>query len=196
MAMTHTSIKHSASIQGRFKHEKRIDFHRIQRQKKCRFIFFEMRSMNSNLSSNLPFYLSAAAVLMLLHGCTPRINQHGKVLEADVVRELKAHHHKKDDVLKLLGSPTSVDLFDENTWFYHSKKTETTSFFLPETLEERTLTVRFNSDNTIEELKLSQGSKKDIQIVQRETEVVEPEESILEQIFGSFSRFNEREDKP
>ncbi len=96
----------------------------------------------------------------------------------------------------MLGSPTSTDLFDQNVWLYDSKRTETTSFFLPETLMQKTLLIRFNQSGIIEALKFVNENSKDIQIVDRETEIVEPEESILEQIFGSFSRFNEREEKP
>ncbi|MGN6670319.1 MAG: outer membrane protein assembly factor BamE [Candidatus Nucleicultricaceae bacterium] len=137
---------------------------------------------------------TTALVALTLVGCSPRIDQHGKVLEMKAVEQLHPQKQNKDDVLKLLGTPTSVDLFDPNIWFYHSKRTSTTSFFLPETLEQETLVIRFNSSGYIEAMKFTNEDQKDTTIIQRETEVIEPEESILEQIFGSFSRFNERDE--
>lgn len=174
---------------------KRLTFAQIRGRKKTSEFLIEMRPMRSKLSLVL---LSSASALLLLsfEGCTPRIDQHGKVLEAASIQQLQVGKQNKDEVLKLLGSPTSTDIFDQNVWFYDSKRTETTSFFLPETLMQRTLLVRFDQQGIIDVLKFVDENKKDIQMVDRETEIVEPEESILEQIFGSFSRFNEREEKP
>lgn len=175
--------------------DKKIDICTNQGQKNTSEFLIEMRPMRSKLSLVL---LSSASALFLLsfEGCTPRIDQHGKVLEAASIQQLQVGKQNKDEVLKLLGSPTSTDIFDQNVWFYDSKRTETTSFFLPETLMQRTLLVRFDQQGIIDVLKFVDENKKDIQMVERETEIVEPEESILEQIFGSFSRFNEREEKP
>lgn len=150
--------------------------------------------MHANKNSFTRLFGTTALIALTLVGCSPRIDQHGKVLEMNVVKQLEPQKQNKDDVLKLLGTPISTDMFDPNIWFYHSKRTSTTSFFLPETLEQETLVIRFNNAGYIEAIKFTDEAKDEMTVIQRETEAIEPEESILEQIFGSFSRFNEREE--
>src|SRR5262249_46971357 len=96
----------------------------------------------------------------------------------------------KDQVVKILGSPSSVGVFDANAWYYISKRTSQTAFFLPTTTDQQVYIVDFTKDAVV-----SAADHKGL----KDTEKLKPapgatpapgrELSFLEQILGNLGRF-------
>ncbi len=96
----------------------------------------------------------------------------------------------KDEVLDILGSPSSVVSLDQNTWIYMSSAIKKVAFFKPEELDRDVLTIRFNDYNqvaSIERLNKQQG--KQIEVNADETTTSGNEPGFFEKYFGGVGMF-------
>ena len=145
----------------------------------------------SHLSKSLCGVLVAAA----LSACTPSLQVHGNELDPELLAEIRAGESTQDDVIDLLGSPSSVAMFDGESWFYISERTEKTAFFSPEIKEREVVVFRFDGDGIVSDIE-SRGleSARAIQPVDRETPTAGNEVTILEQLIGNFGRYNTEEE--
>jgi outer membrane protein assembly factor BamE (lipoprotein component of BamABCDE complex) len=74
----------------------------------------------------LKFLLTIAPIL-LLSSCVVHVKDHGYEQNADNFAKLKVNQSTKEDVLDLLGSPSTTDSFNEDSWYYVSVKTKKVS---------------------------------------------------------------------
>ena len=73
--------------------------------------------------------LSAA---VLAASCSPVINNRGNEPNPVLLVQIEPGVQSKEDVMRMLGSPSSQAMFEEETWFYISGKQEQVAFFAPE----------------------------------------------------------------
>ncbi|WP_085783415.1 outer membrane protein assembly factor BamE [Candidatus Nucleicultrix amoebiphila] len=139
--------------------------------------------------------LSTVSVSIFLSACSARIDQRGKIIDDANVEKVKIGAHTREDVFRVLGSPTDIESFDKNTWLYIYRRTETVSFFDPKILEEKVLKVTFDREGLVQTIKYLDEKGREIEPVQRETPYIEAERSALEQVFGSFGRIGKDEKK-
>ena len=94
-----------------------------------------------------------------------------------------------NDVMDILGSPSTTSAIDASTWYYIFSKAETIAFYRPEVTDRRVLAVSFGEDNKVNILKyygLEDG--KIISYVDRTTPTRGRELTILQQLFGNLGR--------
>ncbi len=94
----------------------------------------------------------AAAALAMLGACAPRVATLGNALQEEQLAKLKPGQSKAQ-VRRSLGSPSSIALFDKNTWYYISKREESYAFFKPRVKKQKVLIVRFNNVGTVKEIR-------------------------------------------
>lgn len=131
------------------------------------------------------------AVALSVVACSPRIDSRGNLPDPDKLAEIKPGKHSRGDVAEILGSPSSIGVFDQETWYYISKRTEAVAFFEPEVAERQVIIVRFNKKGVVtgvETLGLEQGHGVDP--VDRETPTAGAELTIMQQLLGNMGRFN------
>src|SRR5262247_1129978 len=100
----------------------------------------------------LGWLLLASAVA--LAACSPRIDQRGNLLDPDAVLAVQPGIQTKDQVAQLLGTPSTIATFDDKTWYYISKRTETTAFFAPDITDQQVLVVKFDNANVVEKVQM------------------------------------------
>ncbi len=130
----------------------------------------------------------------MLVGCSSRIDHRGKLPDLTEVAKIKADQYTKEDVLRMLGSPSSTTLFDENTWIYYYKVTESLSFFAPQPLEQKLILIRFNMSDKVKEVLIKTTPEEEINPSTDVTPSVGHERPLLHQIFGNFGRAGRKED--
>src|SRR3546814_5404304 len=122
--------------------------------------------------------------------CSPRIDTRGNLPDPDIVSELQPGLHDRDQVAQILGSPSTVGTFDDSTWYYISKRTETVAFFEPETVDQQVLAVHFDDTGVLSEVKVfGYEDGQEIEPVERVTPTSGREITILQQLFGNIGRF-------
>jgi len=132
--------------------------------------------------------LGAAAVA----SCAPSVDQRGNLPNPDKIAEIRAGSTTKDEVAKILGTPSSISVFgNDKSWYYISRRTAQTAFFDPDVLDQQVYIVNFDDQGIVRAVDhrvLEDG--KEITPVARATPAPGRELSFLEQLIGNLGKFN------
>ncbi|MBM3485511.1 MAG: outer membrane protein assembly factor BamE [Alphaproteobacteria bacterium] len=135
--------------------------------------------------------LASTALLAAATGCVPTVDVHGNMPEQDVLDEIQPGIATRETVSEKLGTPSTIAMFEGETWYYVGRKTQTTSFFNPKTLDQRVIVVRFDGRGRVDAVDTINGdAARPVQIVERETPTRGREYTFVEQLLGNIGRFN------
>lgn len=137
------------------------------------------------------FLIALLTSASLITGCAPTIETRGFNAENVQFNQIKPGIHSKRQVQDLLGSPSTIPSFDQNTWYYVSKKTAATSFFTPEVLDQQVTVITFNKKNIVTDIRTYKGEEaKNIKPVDRKTETTGYETGVFREVFSNFGRMS------
>jgi outer membrane protein assembly factor BamE (lipoprotein component of BamABCDE complex) len=145
--------------------------------------------MKKNLSSFRPVLAVALAALGV--ACTPIIEVRGNNPPPEQLAQVKVGASTREDVQALLGTPSNVTPFGEESWHYISAVTEREAFFEPVILERKVVTVVFDRAGMVRAIDnrgLEDG--KDVVPNSRETPTAGKEMTVLQQMMGNVGRFS------
>lgn len=133
-------------------------------------------------------FSSSLLILLLMTGCVATIDQRGKTLNEEQISQLKTGQ-SQEEVLLLIGSPSSSNPFDDKQWHYLTKTTATKSFFTPTVVNQEIIILSFNDDGKLQSIS-SHGPEKTrlVPIESRTTPTTGHDTGFFEQIFGNFGR--------
>lgn len=139
-----------------------------------------------------PAWPAAALVAVLSIGaCSPILDTRGYVPDAAALDQITPGGQTRADVAALLGTPSSVAPFSDDTWIYIQRKTETIAFFTPKVVEQNVVVVEFDGTGLVRDVRrytLADGQV--IDPVTRTTPAPGKELTLLEQLIGNIGRFN------
>lgn len=125
----------------------------------------------------------------------PRIDQRGNRPDEEQVVQINPGVDDKYRVAELIGTPSTVSTFDDRTWYYISKRTETTAFFEPDVMDQQVLAIKFTEDGIVDSMHVyGQEDGRTIAYVDRITPTEGHELTIIQQLFGNLGRFNPKGD--
>ncbi len=128
-----------------------------------------------------------SALGLTVSACSPIVNVRGYVPEQDKVEKLAVGQQNKDEVYTLLGSPSTLATFSEDTWYYISSRTERIGFFEPKTVDRTVLAVKFDDDEKVSNIaKYGLEDGRVVNFVDRTTPTRGKELTFLEQMFGNI----------
>jgi outer membrane protein assembly factor BamE (lipoprotein component of BamABCDE complex) len=147
--------------------------------------------------SNDPLYtnsnllrISVMVFLIMLQSCSNKTIITGNLPDPDLIANIEVGQVSKNEVLELLGSPSTKATFNDNDWYYVSETISTRAFFHPEVINRKVLIIQFDKREIVKRIKqlsLKDGVK--IEMVDRITPTAGKEMTILKQIFGNVGRF-------
>ena len=129
------------------------------------------------------------ALVFLSASCSPIVENRGYVFDEKLLDQIKINETISNDVMDILGSPSTTSAIDASTWYYIYSKAETVAFYHPTVTDRRVLAVSFDDDNKVNNLKyygLEEG--KIISYVDRTTPTRGRELTVLQQLFGNLGR--------
>jgi len=129
------------------------------------------------------------ALVSLVVSCSPIVENRGYVFDEELLDQIKVNETISNDVMDILGSPSTTSAIDASTWYYIYSKAETVAFYHPTVTDRRVLAVSFDDDNKVNNLKyygLEEG--KIISYVDRTTPTRGRELTVLQQLFGNLGR--------
>ena len=124
--------------------------------------------------------------------CSPSVDQRGHLPEPEKLAQIHPGSTTRDQVVKILGTPSSTGVFDDKSWYYISHKTKQVAFFSPETLDQQVYVVNFNGQGVVQSIDhkdLKDG--REIQPAPGATPAPGRELTFLEQVLGNIGRFNQ-----
>jgi outer membrane protein assembly factor BamE (lipoprotein component of BamABCDE complex) len=134
--------------------------------------------------------LAGAAALLLLAACTVSEDQRGNLPDPEKLAQVKPGSTTKEQVVKILGSPSSASTFDDDVWYYISRKTKQVAFLSPTVLDQQVYIVDFDSKGVVRDVghkTLADGAP--ITPAPGATPAPGRELSFLEQLVGNIGRF-------
>lgn len=135
--------------------------------------------------------LGIAVIVVGATGCEEQIDVRGNLPHAKTITSIKPGVHKRQDIEAMLGTPSAVATFDKEIWYYIGGRVKTVSFFTPEVLERKVLTVRFDENGVVESIRSSDAPTETVQVVDRETPTKGKDITILQQLLGNIGRFSD-----
>lgn len=142
-----------------------------------------------------PKVIGAAALALLASaltsGCDTIIDQRGFAATPGSVEKLEVNTQSREDVVRLIGSPSAVATFNPSIWYYISQKQEQFAFFKLQVLEQKVLQLTFNESGRLQSIKnYDLADAKEITMVSRITPTAGKELTVLEQILGNVGSFS------
>ena len=138
-------------------------------------------------------FLMSAALCVVLGACSPTVSQRGNLLETQQLERVEAGTHSRSDVLRLLGSPTTVSPFNDDIWYYIGQETEKRGILDPKVVNERIVAVAFTADGIVESVNDVNADRINIPIERESTPTHGNETGMMEQFLGNLGKFNPQE---
>ena len=156
-----------------------------------------MAQFSSPRRAKLIWAPALAAIAIGLGACAQDISVRGNMPQDADLDRITPGVHSRNDVARLLGSPSTVSTFQDSKWYYIGHKSTEFAFFAPEVLERKVVVVSFNDAGTVEETKtISLSDGQDIDPVDRVTPTEGRKPNFLQEIFGNIGRFGSPDGKP
>ena len=136
------------------------------------------------------FFISVICSFILM-SCAAEVQQHGNKPDTFLLEQIKIGQTSKPEVFSLLGSPSSVTMFEEEAWLYISSKRKQVAFFNPDELEREVVAITFNS-KTDKVSNIFFAQKEDgvpVVISSKETPTSGHSMTVFEQMFSNVGRF-------
>jgi outer membrane protein assembly factor BamE (lipoprotein component of BamABCDE complex) len=133
------------------------------------------------------------AVLLLgviLAGCAVSEDQRGNLPDPDKLAEIHPGSTTKSQVVKILGSPSSAGTFDDDVWYYISRRTKQIAFLSPTVLDQQVFIIDFDDKGVVKDVghrTLADGEH--ISPAPGATPAPGRELSFMEQLIGNIGRF-------
>jgi len=140
----------------------------------------------------VPLILAGALLAPLaLAGCDHIVDQRGFAATPGSVDKIEVGTQSREDIVRLVGSPSAVATFNPNVWYYISQKQETFAFLKSKITEQNVMQLTFNDTGRLQTVrKYDLEDAEHITMVSRITPTAGKEITILEQIMGNVGRFS------
>ncbi|MBD5405674.1 outer membrane protein assembly factor BamE [bacterium] len=133
----------------------------------------------------------AICSVFLLSACLTKEYRSGVPMRASQIEQVKSSTTKKE-VYDLLGSPASVSFVGAEKWFYYTAEGKIFAFLDPMFSKYEVLTVKFNSDDSVNEIKLKNisDSSFDVDLAKKTELPSEIKLNFFQELFGNIGKFN------
>ncbi len=148
---------------------------------------FHRALRKTSLSASIAVALAAAN----LAACAPNVDQRGNLPGPDKLAQIHPGATTRDQVAKILGTPSSTGIFDDKRWYYISRRTSQVAFLDPDLLDQQVYIVNFDDKGVVQGVDhkdLQDG--REIEPAPGATPAPGRELTFLEQVLGNIGRFN------
>ncbi|MBI4183764.1 MAG: outer membrane protein assembly factor BamE [Proteobacteria bacterium] len=139
--------------------------------------------------------LAAVGAALALGACAAdiesRIDTRGNWVRASQIEKVMSGGQTRAEVLELLGTPSSISTFDDQTWYYIGRVTVRQLFFHPTVVDQQVLAVHFDEAGRVAAVdQLGVDKARDIAFVERQTATTGHSEGVIQQLLGNIGRFS------
>jgi outer membrane protein assembly factor BamE (lipoprotein component of BamABCDE complex) len=135
--------------------------------------------------------LAASTLALAASACTPTVSTHGHPLDPEQVTQIKPGVTSREEVTRLLGSPSTIGTFEQERWFYVSQRNEVMSFYKADVTQQDVVRIDFDANGIVSDvhthgLELAQAIEPD----PNRTRTLGNELTAMRQLLGNIGRFN------
>lgn len=128
--------------------------------------------------------------LLALGACAPVKAKRGNMVELHQMQAVKPGETTRSEVLKIMGSPTTVSTFNPNVWYYLGQDTEKRGIFDAKIVNERIVAVVFGGDGLVEKIQEIEEGREAVPIARNKTPTHGNDLTFTQQLLGNLGRFN------
>ena len=133
----------------------------------------------------------ALALAAGLSACAARTANRGNLPTESQLAKIEVGKHDRNQVAKIIGTPSTIGTFDSQVWYYIGRRTEKWGFLDEKVIDQQIVVIYFDQRGVIEHLqRYGKDDIRRIEMVGRVTPTAGHELGIIEQIIGNFGRFN------
>jgi len=139
---------------------------------------------------SLPASITVALAAISLAACVPTVDQRGNLPEPEKLAQIHPGATTRDQVTKILGTPSSIGVFDDKNWYYISRRTKQVAFLDPDVLDQQVYIIKFDNNGVVQGVDhkdLKDG--RNIEPAPGATPAPGRELTFLEQVLGNIGRF-------
>jgi outer membrane protein assembly factor BamE (lipoprotein component of BamABCDE complex) len=127
--------------------------------------------------------------LLAASACTPIVAKRGNAIEDAQLQQIVVGQSTREDVARILGTPTQTGTFDDKSWYYVGQRTEQEAFFDPELKEQTLVTIDFTPEGKVASVR-KRGAElaQKIDPVDRKTPTYGKEMSLMQQLIGNLGK--------
>lgn len=135
--------------------------------------------------------LAASLTLLVMAACTPTVSNHGHQIDPALLAQIQPGTTSREEVTRLLGSPSTIGTFDQESWFYVNQRSEATSFYQADVTQQDVVRIDFDANGIVTDVK-----KHGLEMAQavnpdpNRTRTLGNELTVLQQFVGNIGRFN------
>ena len=97
----------------------------------------------------------------------------------------------KEDVIQILGTPSTIASFDGNTWIYMSSDIKRVAFFSPKEIDRNILRIKFDNNGNVASIaRLNKGNGVDLTPSTEKTDVKGQQPGFFQKYFGGVGQYN------
>lgn len=131
------------------------------------------------------------AALLATAACQPTVATHGHQIDPSQLAQIQPGTTSREEVARLLGSPSTVGTFDKESWFYVSQRSEMMSFYQADITQQDVVRVDFDANGIVTNvgshgLEMAQAVNPD----PNRTRTLGNELTVVQQFIGNIGRFN------
>ncbi len=128
---------------------------------------------------------------MGLATCSPKVDSRGHVDALKQIDQLIVGRSHKQDVMRLLGSPSTTSTFGEERWYYITARKEAFGFLAPKVTQQNVTQITFDADGMVSAIERhGLNERRDIEVTQDITPTEGHQLGFFEQLLGNVGRFN------
>lgn len=131
-------------------------------------------------------------LMILLKGCSLLpVNVVGDMPDETRIKAIKPAKHTKSDVVRLLGTPANITLFEEESWVWVQSKEQMRAILPPKEKERNVLIISFKPDESVKRVsKLALKDAVEVAYDTDETPSYGKDLSVFDEVLGNFGRFS------
>ena len=123
-------------------------------------------------------------------GCEARQSNRGNLPTDTQMSKVEVGKSTKSQVSSVIGTPSTVGTFDDQVWYYISRRTSKWGFLDETVLDQQVLAMYFDEKGTLQHIeRYTMDDSRNIELVSRETPTAGHSLGFFEQILGNFGRF-------
>ena len=136
-------------------------------------------------------YIFILLLLLGLTACEGKEYLRGNIPLESQWNKIIAQQTTQREVLSYIGSPSTVETFGQNIWYYIGQRRTQTAFLKPKIESLKVHIVIFDTNNVVQDKKiLNEETLKKIAYNDDETGTFGHDVSVIQQLLGNIGKFN------
>nr|WP_016926579.1 outer membrane protein assembly factor BamE [Rickettsia conorii] len=139
-------------------------------------------------------YIFSILAFFSLSGCKT-IENRGQSIDDSALVKLESKKLNKTEVVELIGTPTIVPEYSQNTWYYVERVMSQRAWLNPKIEKQQIVKITFDANNFMQEvIVIDDSHRQDIEIVHEYTRTYGTELNGLQKFVKNLGRFNKTTD--